>query len=251
MLVREARRILIRGRENWGLLVKGYRWMVREYLPAVAFMENRDVGKDRPWLAAAYSNLGDVHDFLDAPRAAIRWYRKALRLEPDSAWDWRELGSVLHDVGQYPAAVRAFRKAAKLDPEHGWDRIEETERDAKERARPAYANGTIVFGAIAPPFWDAVEEVARGRAREALRLLKGKRTSPLRRARARAYGALGDDEGQLREWEAIAQGTGKVHIHKGDWFYMTKTVGDSPRLCRAFLKIGTRWRYGVDQIFRG
>jgi len=66
-------------------------------------------------------SLGDIRLMTKAYAQAAQAYRKALKLEPDFAPAWMNLGKTLYELGDYPASAdcfhRAYRTAADPHPE--------------------------------------------------------------------------------------------------------------------------------------
>lgn len=223
--VPDARRIVDRSMRRgiaW-TYGQGYKW-VREVLePAVRALEKH--GR-RPFDLVLASegrySLGDVHDFNDAPIAAIRQYRRSLRDWPGQGAAWREIGSMQERMGHSSAALRALRKAVQVDPK------DECARGDLESAikYPPSGPALCVRG---DRLWRARELVEAGRARAALRLLRGRRGVSARQIRARAHGAMGDVESVMREWTTIASGHGPVALHSADHFYLPVALHNDSR----------------------
>jgi hypothetical protein len=76
----------------------------------------------------------------------------------------------------------------------------------------------------------------------------------LRKLRARAYGALGDSERVVQEWEGIAATGAETEIEPGDWFFLPDVVWDQPRFWHALHamrhRLGYGWSYVHDAIDR-
>ena len=81
----------------------------RRHLTAVLFF--------RPSHAPYYFQLASAMHNDDAvdPARAVRYYRQALRLDPDQPRWWTELGRLLLQIGKTQKGVVALRKAAALD----------------------------------------------------------------------------------------------------------------------------------------
>ncbi len=105
--------------------------------------------------------------------------------------------------------------------------------------KPLYRDGGIHRIALAPA-WIVYEHLAVREPEKAIAVLKKKRSVTARRLRAAVFGALGDTEGQLREWEAVASGRGPVELWCVDWFVMTRPVANSPRFWHALHALGRR-----------
>jgi tetratricopeptide (TPR) repeat protein len=161
---------------------------------------------------ALYGDLCDVH--LDAQRAAIRAYRACLRLNPDHAWAWCELGNSYELLGYCRRAEHAYRHALALDPNG-------QKADAALRLESLLelwdVRGELPTKSVAR-LGQSREALARGQARGALRILAGLRGIDARLHRARVYAALGDLPRYWHEWQNICHATGEVWYGHPDWF---------------------------------
>ncbi len=209
---------------------------------------------DRRLAAVGYAFKGDVSDFtMDAPRAAARAYRAAVRCDPRDTWSWSELGSMLNNMGQYGAALRAVSKAKALGRD---DFILDVYlEEANDAIRDGddwcwYRDGCA--GSEPAPSWDVCELLARNRPRAPQQLLRRRRHPYLLKLRARAYGALGDTPQLLAQWERLSSTEGEVEIEAGDWFFFPDEVWDTPRFWRALYalrhRLGYGWSYMHDAI---
>jgi Flp pilus assembly protein TadD len=81
----------------------------RRHLTAVLFF--------RPSHAPYYYQLATAlhHDTQADPARAVRYYRQALRLDPDQPRWWADFGRLLLQIGRTQKGVVALRKAARLD----------------------------------------------------------------------------------------------------------------------------------------
>jgi Tfp pilus assembly protein PilF len=64
--------------------------------------------------------LGNLLGQLDRNDEAEAAYRKAIELDPKSAWPWANLGTVLAKRDRNEEAEAAYRKAIELDPKSAW-----------------------------------------------------------------------------------------------------------------------------------
>jgi tetratricopeptide (TPR) repeat protein len=78
--------------------------------------------KLRPDFADAYSNVGYLLAHTGKLRWAIDAYRKATLLDPNSAWAHDGLGNWLREAGQLAEAVAALQKATALRPD--WEQAQ-------------------------------------------------------------------------------------------------------------------------------
>ena len=70
----------------------------------------------QPDNATAYSNLGFAYDKLGKLPEAIAALQNAVRLKPDDAVAYNNLGASFYKAGRYPEAIEAFTKAVRLNP---------------------------------------------------------------------------------------------------------------------------------------
>jgi tetratricopeptide (TPR) repeat protein len=64
-----------------------------------------------------YYNIGNVLSKEGKLDEAIRYYRRALELDPDFAKAHYNLGNVLLDQGEFERAVIHYKMAVKLEPD--------------------------------------------------------------------------------------------------------------------------------------
>jgi len=98
--------------------------------------------KIKPDYVEAMNNLGTVYYAKKSHRRAISWYRKALRVAPESPRSssiYMNLGTAHFARKEYDKASEAYRTAMRLDPEvferHGSFGVMLEERTVDERAR--------------------------------------------------------------------------------------------------------------------
>jgi tetratricopeptide (TPR) repeat protein len=243
---REVLRKVERHYADWRARVRSS-FVLGEVVPALSVLE-REKPAEPELLATGYCFLGDLWDFLDAPRAAAAAYRAALRHDAQDKWAWAELGSMLCKTGRYRAALRALRRAQALPGEYA---LLDTEVDwavegLRDREPAWYENGTLPRRPA--PSWDVCELLARNRPRAALALLRGKRHPYLRQLRARTYGALGDATRMIDEWEGIASTSGDIELEHGDWFFFPDRVWHDPRFWHALYAVRRRFVHGWSSM---
>jgi len=71
---------------------------------------------DTVWLAAFWAKLGLVYLDLEQPLRAVRACRKAVRLNPQEASLWNNLGHFYHIEERFSDAIIAYKHAIQLDP---------------------------------------------------------------------------------------------------------------------------------------
>ena len=69
-----------------------------------------------PWLAIAYTNLGNIHFRRADTRSAEELYQKALQIEPAQPEAQYNLGYVMLERGQPESAIPLFKGALEADP---------------------------------------------------------------------------------------------------------------------------------------
>ncbi|MGR8931781.1 MAG: tetratricopeptide repeat protein [Gammaproteobacteria bacterium] len=86
--------------------------------------------RQQPGFYEAWANLGTVQQLRGDLQVAEQCYRKAIELKVD-ARGYFNLGTVLFGQGQHPAAIEAFCEALRLDPQFAdaWNDLGETYRD--------------------------------------------------------------------------------------------------------------------------
>lgn len=84
----------------------------------------------QPGFYQAWSNLGAVRQAAGEPQAAEQCYRQALALHADARGHFN-LGTALYGQGDHAAAGAAFREALRLDPQFAdaWNDLGEIHRD--------------------------------------------------------------------------------------------------------------------------
>ncbi len=91
---------------------------------ALKVCEN-EIDRD-PTDAYAHFKMGRLHCIhLKDFQAAEVAYRTAIRLNPDFAWAWNNLGILLSDLERHDEAEAAYRKAIDIDPKHAsaWNNL--------------------------------------------------------------------------------------------------------------------------------
>ncbi|HUU81969.1 MAG TPA: hypothetical protein VM243_00570 [Phycisphaerae bacterium] len=227
---------------------QGYVWFAQTLVPAVRSLPWQN-GKppDRRLARDAFCLLGDAYDlFFDAPKAALRAYRRCVSIDRDCGHAWREIGSMLWSMGQDRQSKAALSRALKRDPgdEDATLLLKIVEENLARPCAPAYRAGD-------PP-WEAAELLAQLRPRKALEVLKNRRTMVARQVRARAYAALGEDHAFVQEWTGISKGKGTLYLGLPDWFVLPEGAWGSSAFWRAILKTASRFEpfscflYGRD-----
>jgi tetratricopeptide (TPR) repeat protein/SAM-dependent methyltransferase len=74
--------------------------------------------KIKPDYADAYNNMGNALKDKGNPEAAITSYTQALKIKPDYAEAYCNMGIVLHDEGDFEAAIVSYKQALKIKPDY-------------------------------------------------------------------------------------------------------------------------------------
>ncbi len=87
-----------------------------EYAEAIRYY--REAMRADPDLAAAHNNLGNLLDDQGRYDEAEKEYREAIRADSDDAAAHYNLGNLLDDQGRYDEAEKEYRDAIRTDPDH-------------------------------------------------------------------------------------------------------------------------------------
>lgn len=217
---------------------RGYAWVVANYLPALErFARGARSREDRRFASDGFYALGDLHDFNEAPLAAMRAYRRSAALHGGSFGAWRELGGMLASIGRFDEARRALERALRIAPDDASARTDLDTLLEMPRFLHRYREGDVL--------WSACEALARQQPRRALELLGSRRSARARLIRARALGAQGDVEGVVQEWQGLARTRGTVVLSWGDWFFLPMDARRRAELWEAISALGERLGSGV------
>ncbi len=79
----------------------------------------------RPDFAMAWNNLGTAYGILGQSGKEVSAYQQAIRLKPDLALAWYNLGTTYSSLGQYGEAVSALQEALRLRPDfaEAWNNL--------------------------------------------------------------------------------------------------------------------------------
>ncbi|MEN6308808.1 MAG: tetratricopeptide repeat protein [Anaerohalosphaeraceae bacterium] len=222
------------------VISRDYRWFKEQYLPAIERLERAGMKKDRLLLGWCYYMIGDVHDFNQCPKAAIKAYRKSYEVYPNGE-ALREMGNMYERMGYYKKAKSLLKKALQID--------------AKDELAIMYYNdidtsGTSLFSKN-DQNWQARELLAQDNPAGALKLLDKKRSVQAMQIKACAYGILNDTEAALEQWRRIAGGKEKIEVAYADWFFMTDAVWNHAKFWEkiAICARQNRFAYGIWYMF--
>jgi FOG: TPR repeat len=119
----------------------------------------------QPGFYEAWVNWGAVLQLVGDLSGAERCYRKALNLNADARGHFN-LGTVLYGQGLHPAAIEAFREALRLDPQFAdaWNDLGETYRDQgdMEEAVRCYRQALKIDAAHARANYNLAESYCLG-----------------------------------------------------------------------------------------
>jgi len=197
---------------------QGFDFLKDDFLPAIERLaENAKTKVEKEVVADSYYFLGDIYDFNDAPKAAIRAYRKGITFfpYPDYASGFhREIGHMHDTMGKYKTAIKYIKKALKIyeDDEHAQSDLEFAELSLKRSDPPLYK--------AADWKWAANELLAQNKPKKALQVLLKRKSVKAAQLRARAYGILNDQEDQLDEWKKIEKLKSLIEFDYADWFFL-------------------------------
>jgi tetratricopeptide (TPR) repeat protein/SAM-dependent methyltransferase len=78
----------------------------------------KEVIKIKPDFAEAYYNMGNALQDKDDLKAAIDSYRKALKIKPDFAEVYNKVGTAMQGKGDLKAAIDSYKQALKIKPDY-------------------------------------------------------------------------------------------------------------------------------------
>ena len=77
----------------------------------------KQVIRINPDYALAYNNLGTAYSELGLHNEAIEAYKQAIRIDPDFAISYHNLGLAYYILGFYKDAIEAFKQAIRINPD--------------------------------------------------------------------------------------------------------------------------------------
>ncbi|MFC2954092.1 tetratricopeptide repeat protein [Marinicaulis aureus] len=214
---------------------QGYEWFWTVLTPALnvaapATQEEMDRLVDCHYVA------GDVHDFNNAPLAAIEEYKKALSYDPDHAASYREIACMQERVGDLENALANIEKALELHPD---EKCAVTDREcildsiSDNQFCPRYKDGDIC--------WQAYEALAKADPETALSFLAEPKDVDERRARLCALGALEKHDAYVSGWRKLLGEVSEIEFEQYDWFFIPEAVYEAPVIWKLFLDSGVRF----------
>lgn len=231
----EVRKILEKVAEEgvaWPQL-QDYKWFKEILIPYITFYE-KSYSKENELISDCYYVIGDVFDLNKAPMKAIESYKKSIQVDKNNSAAFRELANMYRNIGEYKNALLYINKSLELDPddEYAVSDKEWIQEFIDEKSDPFFKKGDLI--------WECDELLANSEPEKALELLKNKRKTAFRIAKARCYGALFDFRNYMKEWEGILQNSDKFEINSSDWFYMPDEIYENSKIWKILLKLNKR-----------
>lgn len=221
--------------------------MKDEFLPAIKRLaEKAKTRAEKEVVADSYYFLGDIHDFNDAPKAAIRAYKKGITFfpYPDYASGFhREIGHMYDTMGKYKTAIKYIKKALEIykDDKNAQSDLAFAELSLKRNDPPLYKPDDWK--------WEVNELLAQNKPKKALQALLKKKTLKAALLRARAYGVLNDVDNQLSEWKKIKTLTGLIELEYADWFFLIDKNDESVEFWKILYSIRKRIQPGIFVVY--
>ena len=222
---------------------QGYEWFWNVFTPALNAASPRTQEEiDR--LVDCHYAAGDVHDFNNAPLAAIEEYKKALSYDPEHASSYREIANMQEDIGELEQAKLNIERALELAPE---DECALSDREdilmslEDKDFSPLYKSGDIR--------WSAFEALAKGDAESALDVSKGPKNSDEMRVHICALGALERHDAYIATWREVLTKGSEIIFDQYDWFFTPGAVYDNPEIWKLFLDSDVKFG-GVFAVFK-
>ena len=217
---------------------RGYEWMRDELMPAIALVEG-DASPNEELLSDAWYIVGDIHDFNDAPLAAIEAYRKSTEADPRSAASFRELAIMHARIGEYESALDTINQALEIDNEvpHGFDDLASIQQAAEQGEELMFVQGDLI--------WAASEALGRFDPAAGLAALGEAQTAAELQALARCVGALAQTDHYLGLWEQISATGEPIELAYADWFFMADGAYDDVRFWQTLRGLHERMEPGV------
>lgn len=197
----------------------------------------RTAAKDHPLDAEVRNSLAVALERLQRPSEAEALYREALRLAPDHAKAWLNLGDLLRRQRRLPEAAKATRQALDADPRPGTQHKGRVDlgQVMLEAGRPEAAVGTLVKALEirdGPNLRYALASACHQLERfdeEVAHLERAVRLNPSFAAAWRNLGAIYVSRGELTAAEraleravALDPGSSAAHRHLGALYQLTK-----------------------------
>lgn len=219
-------------------VANGFLWLKNVFLPCLENAQNNQ-NNIKELLADGCYVLGDLYDFINAPKAAIKAYKQSIKYSGNSSGAYREIALCYEAMGDYENALKYNGIAQKKEPA---DSFAATDRKWMEKAMEDQSEPLFK---IASKVWQCDELLAEMRFVEALKCLGDAEDIKHCSARARCYGALSNNEAYLNEWVRIVKQKEPFKLDYSDWFYMPEEVFESPEIWRLFFAVQDKIGLGV------
>ena len=221
--------------------IQGYSWFWNEFMPALKRAEgNPHISNEI--ISDGYYVAGDVHDFNEAPKAAINSYKKSLEFDPLHGEAHREIANMLGHMGRYEEALIHSDRAIEINPD---DECAISDRDIHTSdVRDLYDNKGFIDEKTSNThiyvqgdmFWQANEYLANADPQKALKLLDGINDEIVTlRAKTLCYGALGETQKYLNTWSEIADKSTQIDMTYADWFFIETPVYENEDIWHIWL----------------
>ena len=226
---------------------RGFEFVKDEFFPAIERLAEKSKTKTEKGLVAdSYYFLGDIHDFNDAPKAAIRAYKKGITFFPHLNYAegfHREIGCMYERMGKYKTAIKYIKKSLKIyaDDKYAQGDLECVEWSLKRGDPPLYKAGDWK--------WEVNELLAQTKPKKALQILLKRKSLKAALLRARAYGVLNEADHQLSEWKKLKTITGPIALEYGDWFFLMDKNDDSVEFWKILYTVRKRIQPGIFVVY--
>jgi len=213
-------------------------WLKSKFLPAIKNVEHDK--KNAELVSLCYYMVGDVFDFQDAPREAIKYYKLAIKYCKKHASVYREIGYMLTRIKKYDLAFQYLNKAYALDASDLC--IQEDLSFLKEKMRQIKKKSIPIKECV---YEKCSELLAQGQATKVLKKINKSQCVMDHQFRARAHGILRDKKPFIKEWESMLVYDEKIEPHSADWFYMPKNVWNDFRFWNVLYQMREKFTPGV------
>lgn len=112
------------GNEPSFVIEKGYHWFNQILLPTLT-KANKLLLPENELLLDSYLLTGEIYELIFAPKKALSFYKKALKIAPNSFMAHQWMSALQEELGDYLTAMNHIESAIQLAPEEEsfmWDR---------------------------------------------------------------------------------------------------------------------------------
>jgi tetratricopeptide (TPR) repeat protein len=221
---------------------QGYFWFWRKFMPALQKAAASGL-ISHELIADCYYVAGDVHDFNDAPKAAIRCYELALQFDPTMGAAHREIALMLGRMGELKKALLHADRAVALNPDDKYAIEDRKNYSGDDRlSPPLYKKGDRV--------WEVYEHLAQADPAVAVKVLQEQKGPSAVRAMIHCHGALEHTQDYLDAWKGLAASATELEFTHADWFFLEDDVYVEPDLWVILLSSKAKFK-GVFTTFDG